>query len=237
MTELPARAGGDAEGSETETRISGMLNIKDLSSPDLPKQDNYEQALKLGLEVFNRKDPGRVADKAAARFQDRRVVLPYLNREIVLDVDTHRFTVMPGGEEAPIWLGILAIHYLNAAEGRQPTGRLTHFREFKEGQFYEPAFNRRTKDVLIAVFGKDPTPMIRAGEKLGGKIVSGGDAAVRLSYFPCLPITCIVWKGDDEFPPEASVLFDETAELFFSAEDMAVAGQMAVLELLKAARE
>jgi hypothetical protein len=45
-----------------------------------------------------------------------------------------------------------------------------------------------------------------------------------------------LWKGDDEFPPEASVLFDETADLFFSAEDMAVAGQMAVLELLKASR-
>ncbi len=46
-----------------------------------------------------------------------------------------------------------------------------------------------------------------------------------------------MWKGDEEFPPEASVLFDETADIFFSAEDMAVAGQMAVLELLKAARE
>jgi len=57
-----------------------------------------------------------------------------------------------------------------------------------------------------------------------------------LAYFPYLPITCLVWKGDDEFPPEATVLFDETAELFFSAEDMAVAGEMAVLELVKAAR-
>ena len=214
-----------------------MLNIRDLSSPELPKQDNYEQALKIGLEILSRKDPGRIAEKAGAGFEDRCIVLPHLNREIVLNVDTHRFTVMPAGEEAPIWLAILAIHYLNAAEGRQPTGRLTSFREFKEGQFYEPAFNSRTKDVLIKIFGEDPTPMLRAGEKLGGRIVSGWDAAVELSYFPCLPITCIVWRGDEEFPPEATVLFDETAELFFSAEDMAVAGQMAVLELVKATRE
>jgi hypothetical protein len=78
--------------------------------------------------------------------------------------------------------------------------------------------------------------MLRAGEKLKGKIIQTGDASVELPYFPCLPITCIVWKGDEEFPPEASVLFDETADQFLSAEDMAVAGQMAVLELLKAAR-
>ena len=43
-----------------------MLNIKDLSRPELPKQDNYEQALKIGLEIFGRKDPGRVAQKAGA---------------------------------------------------------------------------------------------------------------------------------------------------------------------------
>ncbi|MBI5568994.1 MAG: DUF3786 domain-containing protein [Desulfomonile tiedjei] len=213
-----------------------MLNIKDLSSPELPKQDNYEQALRLALEVFSRRDPGRVAELAAARFVGRRVILPHLDREIALDLDSQQFAVLPGGQEAPVWLAILAMHYLNAADGGQPRGKLKHFREFKEGQFYEPAFNRRTKEILVAVFGDNPEGMIEAGERLKGKIVQTGDAAVELAYFPCVPITCILWKGDEEFPAEASVLFDETADRFFSAEDMAVAGQMAVLELLKASR-
>ncbi len=213
-----------------------MLNIKDLSSPELPKQDNYEQALKIGLEIFSRKDPGRIAQKAGAHFEGRSVIVSHLDKQILLNVDTHRFSIKETDEEAPIWLAILTLHYLNNADGRQPIGRLKHFREFKDGHFYEPAFNRRTKEILIQVFGKDPAPMIAAAEKLNGKIVQTGDAAVELPYFPCLPVTCIVWKGDEEFPPEATVLFDETADQFFSAEDMAVAGQMAVLELLKAAR-
>jgi len=213
-----------------------MLNIKDVSRPELPKQDHYEQALKLGLEVFSRRNPGRIAEKSGAAWEGRSVILPHLDRKIFLNADTHRFTIGPGGEEAPVWLAILAIHYLNNADGRQPVGRLKHFREFKEGHFYEPAFNRRTKDILIQVFGNNPAPMLSAAERLCGRIVATGDAAVELKYFPCLPITCIVWKGDEEFPPEATVLFDETADIFFSAEDMAVAGQMAVLELLKASR-
>ncbi len=213
-----------------------MLNIKDLSHPELPKQDNYEQALKIGLEIFSRKDPGRIAQKAGALFEDRTVIVPHLDRKILLNVDTHRFSIKETDEDAPIWLAILTLHYLNNADGRQPTARLKHFREFRDGHFYEPAFNRRTKEILIQVFGKDPAPMIAAAEKLNGKIVQTGDAAVELPYFPCLPVSCIVWKGDEEFPPEATVLFDETADQFFSAEDMAVAGQMAVLELLKAAR-
>jgi hypothetical protein len=213
-----------------------MLNIKDLSQPHLPNRDNYEHALKIGLEAFERKDPGRIADKARGEFADRTIVLPHLDRRIALNVDSHRFTIVETGEEVPTWLAILTVHYLNNADGCQPTGKLKHFREFKEGQFYEPAFNRETKDILISAFGQDPQPMIAAGKKLGGKILSTGDAAVEVAYFPCLPITCILWRGDDEFPAEASVLFDETADRFFSAEDMAVAGQMAVLELLKAVR-
>jgi hypothetical protein len=213
-----------------------MLNIKDLSHPELPKQDNYEQALKMGLEIFDRKDPGRIAEKAGAKFVGRSVIVPHLDREIALNVDTHRFSIKKTDEEAPIWMAILILHYLNNAEGRQPTGRLKHFREFKDGHFYEPAFNRRTKEILVSVFGNNPEVMVNGAKKLNGKILQTGDAAVELSYFPCLPITCIMWKGDEDFPPEASVLFDETADLFFSAEDMAVAGQMAVLELLKASR-
>jgi hypothetical protein len=213
-----------------------MLNIKDLSRPDLPKQDNYEQALKIALEIFTRKDPGRVAQKAGAALVGRSVILPHLDRGVVVNLDNLKFSIKETGEEAPTWLAILALHYLNNADGRQPVGRLKHFREFKDGHFYVPAFNRRTKDILVAVFGADPSPMVKAAEKLKGKVLDTGDASVELPYFPCLPITCILWKGDDEFPPEASVLFDETADLFFSAEDMAVAGQMAVLELLKASR-
>jgi hypothetical protein len=214
-----------------------MLNIQDLSRPELPTQDNYEQALKIGLEIFDRRDPGRVAEKARVELVGRSLVIPHLEKEISLNVDTHRFSFRGTDEEAPIWLAILAIHYLNNADGRHPTGRLKHFREFKEGHFYEPAFNRRTKEILVSVFGSDPEPMIKAGEKLKGKVLQTGDAAVELSYFPCVPITCILWRGDEEFPAEATVLFDETADIFFSAEDMAVAGQMAVLELLKASRD
>mgnify|MGYP000937844722 CR=1 FL=1 len=213
-----------------------MLNTKDLLNPELPKQDTYEQALKLALEAFLRKDPGRVAEKAATEFVNRCVIVPHLDRRIVFDVDSRRFSFMETDQEIPIWLAILTLHYLNNADGRQPTGRLKHFREFKECHFYEPAFNRRTRDVLATVFGNNPKSMLSGAEKLKGKILQTGDASVELSFFPCLPVTCIVWQGDEEFSPEASVLFDETADRFFSAEDMAVAGQMAVQELLKASR-
>lgn len=213
-----------------------MLTVKDVNRLDLPKQDNYERALAIGLEKFSRKDPGWIAKNAGATICDGNLVTPHLNVNILLNLESKEFTISETGEEAPIWLSILCMHYLNSAEGSKPTGKLKHFREFKDGAFYEPAFNRRTKEILIAVFGQDPSPMIEAGQTLNGKRLDSGDAAIELPYFPFVPITCVVWKGDDEFPPEASVLFDETAGLYFSAEDMAVAAQMAVLELMRRAK-
>jgi hypothetical protein len=213
-----------------------MINITDLSKPDLPHDGTYEQALKIGLEILARKDPGRVAQKSGAEFVDKTIILPHLNKSIQFNLDSQTFAFKASGEEVSVWLSILALHYLNNADGRHPTGTVKHFREFKEGHFYEPAYNKKTKEVLKAVFGEDPDLFLASADKLSARRIDMGDAAVELSYFPFVPITCILWKGDEEFPAEAAVLFDETAELFFSAEDMAVAGQMAVLELVKASR-
>ncbi len=214
-----------------------MINIKDISNPELSKKDNYEQALDIAWEAFSRKDPERVAAKAGAKYEPGRVLLPHLNKTVAIDTKTREFIINQEKEqvEAPTWLAILATHYLNSASGTVPSGKLKHFREFKEGQFYEPAFNSKSKDILKHVFGASPETMIRAAEKLGSEILKEGDASAKLYYFPYLPITCILWKGDEEFPSEASVLFDETADMFFTAEDMAVAAQMACLELLRAA--
>lgn len=214
-----------------------MLTVKDLNKLDIPKQDNYEKALEIGLGIFSRKDPEWIAGKAGASIDGGNLFLPYLNMRIRMDLETSKFFIQETGEEAPIWLSILCLHYMNSAAGEKPRGRLKHFREFKDGSFYETAFNRRTKDILIEVYGGNPSAMIEAGLKLGGKVLNSGDAAVELPYFPFLPITCVVWKGDDEFPPEASVLFDETAGLYFSAEDMAVAAQMAVIELIRSSKK
>ncbi len=214
-----------------------MLNINDLSKPEIPNRSNYEQALKVAFEIFDRKDPGRLTDKSGAELIGRSVIVPHLNRSISLNLDTHHIAIRETAEEAPIWIQILLLHYINNADGRHPTGKLKHFREFKEGQFYEPAFNRGTKEVLIQVFGSKPEMMKQAGLHLNAKIVGNADVGLELKYFPFLPITCLLWLGDDDFPAEASVLFDETAELFFSAEDMAVAGQMAVLELVRASND
>jgi hypothetical protein len=46
----------------------------------------------------------------------------------------------------------------------------------------------------------------------------------------------ILWIGDDEFPPEANILFDQTIGDFLSPEDVAWLAGMVVYRLIALSR-
>ena len=58
-----------------------------------------------------------------------------------------------------------------------------------------------------------------------------GDAGFDFTVFPKVPLRLILWQGDDEFPPDASILFDETAGDYLSPEDAAWLAGMVVYRL------
>ena len=52
--------------------------------------------------------------------------------------------------------------------------------------------------------------------------------------FPKVPVTVIVWQGDDEVPPACTLLFDRSIGEIFPTEDVAIAGAFLVEKLIKA---
>ena len=50
------------------------------------------------------------------------------------------------------------------------------------------------------------------GEKLGGTRADLADAAVQLHPFPKIPVHVLFWEGNEEFPANASILFDTTCQ-------------------------
>ena len=74
--------------------------------------------------------------------------------------------------------------------------------------------------------------MARAAAKLEGRKIEQGDAGFEFTLFPRLPLRLIVWMGDEEFPPEAAILFDESAGSLLSPEDAAWAASLVVYRLI-----
>ena len=73
-------------------------------------------------------------------------------------------------------------------------------------------------------------------EKLGGRKEKYGHASVTLNVFELVPVTYIVWEGDDEIASSATILFDDSITSYLPGEDIVLAASYGVYELMALAR-
>jgi len=139
------------------------------------------------------------------------------------------------GSEVPIQEQVLILHYL-MAPGGAVSGNWVAYREIPGASFYFSAFVKRAVDPLKKMFGPDVSPLEKAAGKLDGRAIDAGDAGFEFDVFPRVPIQLILWEGDDEFPAEANILFDETIGDLLLPEDIAWLAGMLVYRLMGLAR-
>lgn len=192
---------------------------------------NVETALAMARESFARGLPSVMALKAGVLMDNAgRLTVPFFGREYVLPVRE--------GEGVPAVTEILLLHYLTRASGELPRGEKISFKELPGGFIYNVPFSQRVIRPLVAAFGSKPRLLLQAGIGLGGRAVPFGDAAVEVPALPRVPLTFIIWGGDEEFPASGGVLFDATVSGYLSTEDcvvLAQAGVSALRTALKAA--
>jgi hypothetical protein len=120
---------------------------------------------------------------------------------------------------------VLILHYLIGLlrHGFHTTGEWISFKETRDGKLFWPAFQESAIKPLVQSFQSDPDGLVRnLSECLGGRMVEGGDVALEVATFPGVLVRLIFWKGDEELPPEASLLFDRNLTEIYSTEDVAV---------------
>ena len=132
---------------------------------------------------------------------------------------------------------ILILHYLARTTGAYLSGRVVGFDQLAGGRFYGSAFRKRTEQPLADLFGQDPGRLAAAAGKIGGVPGQAGSASVLLWPFPKVPMTLVVWPGEDEIPANGRVIFDDTAEEHLSTEDIAVLGDQVVRRLKELSAE
>ena len=63
---------------------------------------------------------------------------------------------------------------------------------------------------------------------MGAISVKHGDAGYQFELVPGFHIQILIWQGDDEFPPNAQVIYSDNFETGFAAEDRVVAGDILI---------
>jgi len=205
----------------------------------MPRIDDYKQALELAKKELSQRDPNLIAELAGALIHtdpqgNKIMAMNFLNKEITITWPDLGLSIKEANEDLPIQNQVLLLHYLDGVRtGSQLKGEWIAFQDIPDGRFYLDAFLKRAKDPLVKTFGRNPKLMVEmATEALGAEPYEYGDFSVVLNAFPLVPVALIIWKGDEEFPPEGNILFDGSISDILSAEDIAWLAGMIVYPLI-----
>jgi hypothetical protein len=191
----------------------------------MARADDYRKAYEIAKEELQNRNPHHVCRVSGALCiekgkQPTGMKLMFLNRpvtigwpNVVFHQDSH--------EELPIKQKILVLHYLNGSSSEDLTGDWISYKDIPSARFYLDAFNRRVKHPLVRAFGEHPDRLPPVAKELYGATTSSlGDVSVQIQAFPKVPITLVIWRGDEEFPSDGTILFDTSIKEILSAEDI-----------------
>ncbi len=160
----------------------------------------------------------------------------FLRREYVIDQAEWTVKRTDDGAAPPSLMQSLLLTYLYTSDGTPPIDRWMSFRELPNGLFYAQAFQGYTGAELVRDLNGDVAAFKQASEKLQGSALPIGSAGYAFPVLPRLKLAVVMWAGDDEFPSQAQVLFQESAPHYLVTEGLAIVGSLLIGQIVKAAK-
>ncbi len=160
-------------------------------------------------------DPAEIAERAGIPLEGGEFRLSFLRWNIFV---THPDLTFRAPQFLDTYvIKLLAVLYMANARAVPLANRWVPYRELKDGLFYTRSFSDTVEERVCRRFGNDLDALRDACGKLGGREVDQGDLGMVVDTFPRLPLLFIIWRGDEEFEPNARILFDASATSYLNA--------------------
>jgi len=181
--------------------------------------------------------PGKLALRSGCELdEDGSFRLTFFWQEYVISGDDFTLRRAETGEEPSSFTQSLILTYLATANGTTPSGRWVGFRDLPDGLFYVQAFQGYSGGRLVRELQGGIEAFRRACEALGGEPLDIGSVGYAFTVLPRVHLALVYWEGDDEFPSQARVLFEDTGASYMPTDGLAILGSQLVGRVLKAAR-
>ena len=216
------------------------------SSLSLPRYKNYEYGYNAAFKLAGKQlaavgDMAKQCRKSGADYKaaggKKTITVDYLSQRYQVTLPDITVAPVGGGADIPIQDKILILHYLTQAGGAPLSNKPIAFQELPEGASYLRTFSKRSIEPLVKYFGGEPERLIELAGRLGGEEADYGDKAVKINGFKMVPVTLVLWRGDQEFPPRGNILFDASISDYLSTYDITVLCDAIVWRLVRALRE
>ena len=193
--------------------------------------ENHKEEVPFAFyeEKFRSLEPGSVLERlSAVKYENGEFIVKLLGQEYAIAHPDYAIRALDGGKLPPLPVQTFLLRYLLECKDVAWKGEWKTFREMPWGEMYITPYTGRVLTRAAFTFGFRTAAMKAAAEKLGAESVKHGDAGFRFELVDGYHMQILIWEGDDEFPPNAQVLYSDNFAEGFAAEDRVVAGDILI---------
>ena len=178
--------------------------------------------------LFREINPEAVAARTGAKWDGKEFYVNLLGREFAISHPEYALRAMDGGALPPLPVQTFLLRYLLESKAVAWAGQWKTFREMPWGEMYIKPYTGRVLTRAAFTFGTRVAAFRAACEKMGGMKLPYGDAGYQFDLIGDFAMQILVWEGDEEFPPNAQVIYSDNFAEGFAAEDRVVAGDILI---------
>ena len=179
-------------------------------------------------DLFRKLNAAEAAERTGAKWDGKEFFVTLLGREFAISHPEYAIRAVDGGTVPPLPTQTFLLRYLLESKRVSWGGEWKTFREMPWGEMYITPYTGRVLTRAAFTFGFRLGAFKAACEKMGAEAVKHGDAGYRFDLIGDYQMQILMWEGDDEFPPNAQVLYSDNFADGFAAEDRVVAGDILI---------
>lgn len=179
-------------------------------------------------ELFSKLIASEAAARTNVRWDGKEFYVNLLGVEYAISHPKYAIRATDGGKLPPLPTQTFLLRYLIESKNVAWAGEWKTFREMPWGEMYIKPYTGRVLTRAAFTFGTRLAAFKTAAEHMGALPVRHGDAGYEFELIGGYKMRILVWEGDDEFPPNAQVLYSDNFADGFAAEDRVVAGDILI---------
>ncbi len=187
---------------------------------EIQKRDHYKILMDKWQNIIADMDLQRFQERFHMEEDEQFWYLTYFNQRYGIAKKDAKL-VLTGHEDHKIGFNeMMCIYHLfyYCKEEAYVSGNFVPFRLVKRAAPFESAYQKTILQPFQQLFEGHVNELKVACEALGGVPVKQGDVGYQIQAFSCMPLIMTFWDGDDEFPAQANILFDDNITSYLHEE-------------------
>lgn len=180
-------------------------------------------------EKFKKLDPAEAVQRLSnVVWNGQTLTVTLLGRSFAISHPNYEIRALDDGPVPPLPTQTFLLRYLLESRDVAWCGQWKTFREMPWGEMYIKPYTGRVLTRAAFTFGTRVHAFRTAAEKMGAVALPHGDAGYQFDLIGGYRMQIMVWAGDEEFPPNAQVIYSDNFAEGFAAEDRVVAGDILI---------